>query len=80
MGLRQKINITPAGMRRTMAATYCGVSEGYFDKMVDAGVLPQPIPFGSIKLWLREELDEALFALRTNPEGEVNTCDQAFGL
>lgn len=79
MAARQKINITPAGMRRTAAAAYCGVSEGHFDKMVAAQLLPQSVPLGTVKLWLREELDDALFALRASPEGEVNTCDQAFG-
>lgn len=80
MATRQKINITPAGMKRYAAAVYCGVSEGHFDKMVAARLLPQPVALGTVRIWLREELDDALFALRTSAEGEVNTCDQAFGL
>ena len=77
-GINQMIQ--PAGLNRARAAGYVGVSAGHFDKMLRDKLLPQPRLADGVLLWLRIELDEALFelAIREN-EGE-NSCDTAFGV
>jgi len=62
---RQNAPITaPTGLRRADAALHCGVSPGYFDDLVRLGILPPPRRLGpSVKLWMRHELDTALFSL-----------------
>jgi len=72
----------PGALKRPRAAAHCDVSVGYFDRMVREGILPQPrLLGGGVKVWLRQELDDALFALGSpDDEGGDNTCDAAFGL
>jgi hypothetical protein len=71
----------PMGLRRVAAAAYCGVSPGHFDRMVKEGVMPAPRDQSGVKTWLRNELEEALYALPImGNEGGGNSCDEAFGL
>lgn len=71
----------PTGLRRVDAARHCGVSAGHFDKMVSDNVLPAARQLGGVKVWLRQELDDAMFALTIiGGEGGENSCDAAFGL
>lgn len=70
----------PTGLRRVDAARHCGVSLGHFDAMVKTGVLPAARPLGTVKVWLRQELDDALFALPgAGHDTGGNTCDALFG-
>lgn len=70
----------PAGLRRVPAATHCGVSPVHFEKMIDEGLLPPPRKLGGVKVWLRQELDEAMQALpAVCDEFGENTCDLLFG-
>jgi predicted DNA-binding transcriptional regulator AlpA len=69
----------PTGLRREDAAMHCGISPSYFDKMVEARNLPAPRLIGpSIKIWMRQELDSALFSLPTLGEAAElnNPCDR----
>jgi hypothetical protein len=60
---------------------HCGFSAGHFDKMVKERLLPQSRDASGVKLWLRQELDEALFSLNTpQNEGGYASCDSAFGV
>jgi hypothetical protein len=69
----------PTGLRRGDAALHCGVSPGHFDRMVKEGVLPAPRDQGGIKIWLRQELDDALFSLPIiGEDGGGNSCDALF--
>lgn len=78
---RHQFTTEPTGLKRQDAAAHCGVSAGHFDKMVREGVLPAPRALGGVKLWLRQELDAALFAIAPNQsEGYGTSCDAAFGL
>ena len=71
----------PTGLRRLDAAKHCSMSAGYFDKMVSVGVLPPPRLCGTIKRWLRQELDDAMFSLPTDGKTEEgDSCDAAFGM
>lgn len=70
----------PTGLRRVDAARHCGVSAGHFDKLVRDGIVPAPRDALGVKLWLRQELDEALFGLAAQgSEGGGTSCDAAFG-
>jgi predicted DNA-binding transcriptional regulator AlpA len=68
----------PTALRRVDAAVHCAVSPGFFDRMVEEGSLPKPrLLGGTVKVWLRTELDQALYALPT-VGGETtsdNPCD-----
>lgn len=70
----------PTGLKRMQAAAHCGVSPVHFDKMIAEGLLPAPRKLGGVKVWLRQQLDEAMFALASvgGEEGE-NSCDLLFG-
>lgn len=71
----------PAGLKRQDAAWHCGVSPGHFDRMVKRGDLPPPRRLGGVNVWLRQELEAALFALEPKDAGTGrNSCDEAFGL
>lgn len=66
--MQRPTDIAPAGVARFAlsrgeAAFMAGVSVGTFDKMVAEGALPAPRTWGSRKLWLRPEIEQALFEL-----------------
>lgn len=70
----------PTGLKRVHAAAHCGVSPGHFDRMVREGILPSPRHLGGVQIWLRQELDAALFALVEKQLVGGTSCDAAFGL
>lgn len=71
----------PTGLRRQHSALHCGVSAGHFDRMVKEGALPAARDLRGVKVWLRQELNDALFALASiGEEGGANSCDAAFGM
>lgn len=78
----QDMHITPpASLRRTDAARYCGISPSHFDRVVRESVMPAPHSMLGTKVWLRRELDDALFSLAViGEEMEGNSCDAAFGM
>ncbi|WP_198672381.1 helix-turn-helix transcriptional regulator [Pseudogemmobacter bohemicus] len=79
-------HITPPGsLRREDAARYCGCSPAHFDKLVREGIMPEARNLGGVKVWLREELEQAMYALPVfgrapGDAGGGNSCDAAFGL
>ncbi|WP_172125169.1 hypothetical protein [Devosia sp. 919] len=59
-----------------MAAEYCNVSATMFDHMVADGRMPRPKAIGSRRIWLRTEIDAALFALEpVGPTSDVEEAD-----
>lgn len=71
----------PTGLRRKDAAAHCGVSPGHFDRMIKDGVLPAPRALGGVNLWLRQELDDALFSISPgDTPGGGTSCDAVFKL
>jgi predicted DNA-binding transcriptional regulator AlpA len=46
------------------AAEYVGVSPTTFDRMIQDGLMPGPIPIYTRKVWDIRELDEAFAALK----------------
>jgi hypothetical protein len=71
----------PTGLRRTDAARHWGVSPAHFDRLVAEGVAPAPRDSRGVKIWLRQELDDAMFDLPViGDDRRDNTCDAAFGL
>lgn len=70
----------PAALRRADAALYCGVSAGHFDKLVREGTFPAPRDLSGCKVWLKPELDAALFAIEPETtSGGSTSCDVVFG-
>jgi hypothetical protein len=56
------------------------MSPAHFKKMVEAGRMPPPRDAMGVTVWLRQEVEEALFALEVKGgEVEENTCDRLFG-
>lgn len=53
----------PNGLRRADVARHWGVSPGHFDRLVAEGVAPAPRDSRGVKLWLRQELDDAMYDL-----------------
>ena len=57
------------------------VSPGHFDKLVREGVMPSPRHLSGVDVWLRQELDDALFGVAPkDTAGGLSSCDDAFGL
>lgn len=54
---------------RAEAASYLGVSRGYFDKLVQLGQLPAALPFPGVKRWDKGALDQWLDAVSGVPAG-----------
>ncbi|GGB00139.1 hypothetical protein GCM10011324_07910 [Allosediminivita pacifica] len=78
---RPQLTTEPTGLQRQHAAAHCGVSPGHFDRMVCEGTLPAPRALGGVNIWLRPELDAALYAISPKDEnGGGTSCDAAFGL
>ena len=70
------LSYAPTALRRGDAAKHCAVSTVYFDRMVLEGILPPPKRIGEgIKVWLRQELDAALFEAPTENIPPFNPCD-----
>jgi predicted DNA-binding transcriptional regulator AlpA len=72
------LRTAPTGLRREHAAMHCGVSAPHFDKLVKSGVFPPPrLAGGTVKLWMRQDLDVALFSLpEAGEQAESNPCDR----
>ena len=68
----------PAALRKPDAAAHCGVSAGYFTKLVSEGVMPEPRLLGpGVKVWLRAEIEEALLAAPSeHGTDDANPCDR----
>lgn len=67
------ISLTPRMLRRTAAAAYYGVSGGTFDKLVQAGIAPNPsLKYGTrVVLWDRAEIDKYIDKLQST----AATCE-----
>ena len=66
----------PRVLRRELAAQYLGMSPSLFTREVEAGTLPQPIQLvGTVKGWVRDDLDAWLEDRRTAQNGGSNSWD-----
>jgi hypothetical protein len=59
-------DIVPRGLGTRQAASYWGVSEATFRKLIDRGIAPSAIEIPGLdrKFWYRDDLDRAMDALR----------------
>ncbi len=81
MANRPALASLPTGLRRIDAARHWGVSPGHFDRLVAEGVAPAPRDSRGVRIWLRGELDDAMYDLPVvGDQEQANSCDQAFGL
>ena len=67
---RGRSKVSPRGLSRIEAAAYIGVSPGTFDKLVKDGLMPEPIPIRSRKVWDRLRLDSAFESLAADNDNE----------
>lgn len=72
MNITKGITNGSAAMKRGMAASHLGISPAHFDKLVRQGLMPSPRSAAGVKLWITEELEEALLELQ--PEEEAAPC------
>jgi hypothetical protein len=56
-------SLPPRGLSREIASQYIGVSVSKFDEMVTDGRMPSPKRIDARKVWDRDALDRAFFAL-----------------
>ena len=56
---RPQNSFSPRLLRRERAATYLDISAATFDKLVKDGLLPNPKRLHSMKVWDRQDLDQA---------------------
>lgn len=61
------------GLNRVEAARYVGISTTTFDKLVNAGQMPQPFRIGSRTIWDLRKLDAAFDVLSGPDEGDSFT-------
>lgn len=64
-------SLPPRGLSRELASIYIGVSASKFDQLVSDGRMPAPKRIDGRKLWDRDALDRAFWALPDDgdPEG-----------
>lgn len=79
MAASSNLVTAPTALRLVDAARHCSMSEPYFNKMVSQGLLPSARQIGSQKRWLRQELDQSLFALPQCGDEPENPCDRLLG-
>lgn len=65
---RKSPHIIPRGLTKRHAADYLGVSQTYFDKLLDAGTLQPPRVIGSVKRFDVRDLDDVFDALPYDQE------------
>ncbi|RSB40960.1 hypothetical protein EGK63_15725 [Brevundimonas sp. 357] len=66
MGRRHQdlpLSLPPRGLGREVASRYIGISVTKFDQLVQEGRMPAPKRIDGRKLWDRDALDEAFWAL-----------------
>jgi excisionase family DNA binding protein len=65
---------------REEAASYLGISPGYFSKLVHEGRLPAPLPsYGRARRWDQVALDQVLddrSGVRSSAAGKLSAYDQ----
>lgn len=64
------LSLPPRGLSREASAAYIGVSVGKFDEMVADGRMPAPKRIDARKLWDRDALDLAFWALPDDGAGD----------
>lgn len=66
----------PRVLRRELAAQYLGMSPSLFVREVEGGALPRPINIvGTVKGWVRDDLDAWLDDRRAAQSAEGNSWD-----
>ena len=71
------LNLPPRGLCREQAAQYIGVGVTKFDEMVGDGRMPAPKRIDGRKVWDREGLDRAFYALPDDDDASPNPWDNA---
>ena len=73
MTRRPLMHFTPRLMKIAAAAEYIAASQTHFRRLVERGVLPQPLLRGGERLWDTRDLDEHAESLPQ--EGAPNSSD-----
>lgn len=72
------ISLPPRGLSRELASRYIGISVTKFDQLVEQGRMPAAKRADGRKLWDREALDHAFWALPDDgPDRTDNPWDEA---
>lgn len=72
------ISLPPRGLSRELACRYIGISATKFDQLVQQGRMPAAKRIDSRKLWDRDALDNAFWALpEDGPDVHDNPWDIA---
>jgi hypothetical protein len=70
------LSLPPRGLSREVASRYIGISVTKFDQLVHEGRMPPPKRIDGRKLWDRDALDGAFWALPDDsPNGGDNPWD-----
>jgi predicted DNA-binding transcriptional regulator AlpA len=67
------LSCPPRGLARPQAATYIGISESMFDRLVKDGRMPRAIHIDGRVVWDRLHLDEAFNLLADNDNNPWDT-------
>lgn len=71
-------SLPPRGLSRDLASRYIGISVSKFDQLVEEGRMPAAKRIDSRKLWDRDALDTAFWALpEDGPDPQDNPWDAA---
>lgn len=71
-------SLPPRGLSREVSSRYIGISPAKFDELVQDGRMPAPKRIGTRKLWDRDALDSAFWALpEDGPDRYENPWDAA---
>lgn len=71
-------SLPPRGLSRELASRYIGISVSKFDQLVGEGRMPAAKRIDNRKLWDRDALDNAFWALpEDGPDPQDNPWDAA---
>jgi predicted DNA-binding transcriptional regulator AlpA len=78
--LADSLAYPPRAMRADRAAAYLSLSESFFLKLVDEGLMPQPVKIKGAVTWDRCELDAAFENFKDGDESQTNTAHKILGI
>ncbi len=70
-------SLAPLGLSRPQSAFYVGVGRTKFDEMVADGRMPKPKRIDGRLIWVRTELDEAVYALPSEADADGDPLMEA---
>jgi excisionase family DNA binding protein len=78
--LQNNLSYPPRAMRADRAASYLDISKSMFLQWVAEGKMPRGVRIGGVRVWDRQEIDEAFEALKQAENNPRNPIEAHYGI